>query len=275
MIAASVSFAVMGAFVKLLHGLPVWEVTFFRGLVNFLVTLPWVIANYRLIRRVKDEPVALLVRGISGCASIVLYFYAIEHIRLADAVMLNQSSPILVLIFSAIFLNERLSAPAVLCVLVAFLGIGLIVKPVFSVTSDTQKIATLAGLASTLVAAIAYISIKVATRSIPTRLIVATFALITTLATLLPTLIFFVRPDAQQWLWLLAAGVFATLGQEFMTLGYSKLPITVASPMLLLNVVFSTLVGWMVWGELPDRWSVLGMLLIAAGLTGAFRFRRL
>ena len=106
------------------------------------------------------------------------------------------------------------------------------------------------------------------------RLIVFTFAIVTTLMAAAPTAFSFINPTSAEWLRLLATGVFATWAQELMTMGYVGLPASLASPILLLMVPFSTLIGWLAWGELPDGLSFLGMALICAGLLAAFRMNR-
>lgn len=274
MVCASASFAVMGGFVKALHRLPSIEITFFRALVNVVALLPWALRHKSIVATCRKEPIALLVRGVSGGSSAMLYFYAIEHIRLADAVTLNQSSPIVVLLLSAIFLGERLNLARVLCVLIAFVGILFVIKPDFTVHDAGERLGALAGLASIFMAAIAYVSIKVATsRQIPTRLIVLTFAIVASLITLPFALWFYEPPIGLEWLLLLGAGISATIAQETMTRGYAGLPASVASPILFSTVIFSSIIGWAIWREIPDQWSLLGMTLIAVGLFCANRFK--
>lgn len=272
MILSSLAFAIMGVFIKMLQRLPTWEVVFFRALVNFFWLLPWALAN-PVKQMVMKEPKALLSRGISGCLSMVLYFYAIEHIKLADAVMLNYFSPIIVLILSAVLLGERLSKMAIGFILVAFSGVGLILKPDFSFSNTSAEIAGIAGLLSAFVAAIAYISIKVATRTVPPRYIVFSFASVSVLMSVVPMLMFYVQPTPQEWAALLLAGSLATIAQEMMTRGYAGLPASVASPLTLTTVFFSAVLAWGVWGEIPDQWSMLGSLLVVCGLVGAFKWR--
>lgn len=274
MITASACFAIMAAFVKACHRLPVWEVTFFRALINLLLLAPWALRNPAIVKTWRKEPGPLLLRGVAGCLSIFLYFCAIERIKLADAVMLNQSAPILVLILSALVLGERLTKRALVFIAIAFIGIMFVVKPDFHMTDQKQIIGSLAGLGSTFTAAISYVSIKVATRNIPSRLIVFSFAVVATIMSLIPTLFFFTLPVGQDWLCLLGAGIFATMAQEAMTRGIAGLPASVATPLLLTNVVFSSFLGWVGWNEIPDAWSFLGIFLIGSGLLGALRSKR-
>ncbi|MBI3543941.1 MAG: DMT family transporter [Deltaproteobacteria bacterium] len=273
MVCAAAAFAVMGAFAKALHRLPAWEITFFRALINVIALLPWAISQPRIVATWRSEPLALSVRGVAGGLSALLYFYALGHMKLADASMIYQSSPIIVIILSALLLGETLSAASFLCTLVALIGIGLVIKPDLHFTTQGD-LAPLAALGGTIAAAVAYTAIKHATRKIPTRLIVLTFASVATLFAVIPTILSFTPPTPVEWLLLLGTGSFATLGQETMTKSYAGLPASVASPIMLTSVAFSTLLGWAYWGEIPDRLSALGMLLIASGVVAAYRFKR-
>lgn len=264
----------MGVFVKQARRLPVWEIVFVRSFVNFAWFLPWALQQ-PVLTLFRKEPKALLLRGAAGCFSMFLYYYAIEHLHLADAAMLNHTSPLIVLVISAVFLGEKLSVVAIMFIAVAFTGTALILKPDFvgSGFDETERLAGLAGVASAFVAAVAYVSVKVATRSVSPRFIVFSFAAVASLVSLPLALSNFIWPNAWEWFALLACGSAASIAQTAMTLGYSRLPASVASPLLLLTVVFATGFGWLFWAEIPDLWSILGFIMVAIGLTGAYRYR--
>jgi drug/metabolite transporter (DMT)-like permease len=272
MVLAAFFFATLGAIIKYLKHLPTWEIVFVRSFVNLIWCFPSGVREFP--KQWRKEFWALLLRGVSGCASMVLYFYAIEHIKLADAVMLNNASPILVLILSAIFLKEKLSSKSVVCVLVAFIGVSFIIKPQFLLHGlDSRDLGALAGFASIFAAGIAYVSIKFATRYLTPNFIVFSFALVSSLMALGPMLMNFVQPTPVEWLLLILGGLLAALAQLAMTHGYAKLPASTASPLMLIMVFFSAAYGWFFWGEMPDKWSFFGSLLVVGGLIGAYRWR--
>jgi drug/metabolite transporter (DMT)-like permease len=273
MVAAAVFFAVMSAFVKLTRRLPSWEVTFYRSLINTLVLAPWALKNRAIVKEWRKEPVPLLMRSIFGCSAIALYFYAISHMKLAEASLLNYSSPISTLVLSALFLGEALNFAMVAFVIVAFAGMTLILKP--GMGSAPPLLAASAGLLSAICSGVAYVSIKVATRSFRPRLIVFTFAVVATVISFVPMLLQYSTPVGTEWFYLLLIGILATMGQESMTRAYAGLPASVASPMLMLAVVFNAVFGWAFWNEIPDAWSLLGGLLVAGGVIGAYRWRAL
>lgn len=274
MIAAAFGFAVMGVFVKHARRLPAWEITFFRALINVVLVLPF-IAHLPMRQIWRKDWGPLLVRGVSGGLAVVTYFYALGNLKLADAAMLNHSSPIIVLILSSLVLKEKLSRAAVLFILAAFMGVAMILKPDFLITGfvGPEKWAGVAGLLSAVVAAIAYVSVKVATRSVPSTFIVFSFACVLAIMSFVPMILDFVQPTPIEWLMLFGCGLFASAAQAAMTRAYSLLPASVAAPLLLMTVVFSATFGWLFWGEFPDFWSIAGGILVAVGLIGAYRYR--
>lgn len=274
MLAAAFGFSVMGVFVKQARRLPTWEITFYRAVINIVLVLPFV-ARLPMIKIWHKDWGPLLVRGVSGGLAIAAYFYALENLKLADAAMLNHSSPIIVLVLSALFLKEKLSRTAVVFILFAFVGVGMILKPDFLFTGfvGPEKWAGVAGLLSAIVAAVAYVSVKVATRSVPSTFIVFSFACVVAVMSLIPALVNYVQPTQAEWMMLLGCGFFASAAQACMTRAYALLPASVAAPLLLMTVVFSAFFGWFFWGELPDRWSIAGGILVGCGLIGAYRYR--
>lgn len=265
---STASFAAMSILVKLLGRLPTWEIVFFRSFINFLWLLPW-LREYPIRREWRREAWVLVLRGVSGCVSMTLMFYAIQHMHVADALMLNYSSPIYVLILSALVLGERLATRSIVCVAVAFVGVTLILKPDFQVSN----LAGLAGFISAIIAGVAYTSIKIATRTFSSRYIVFTFAGVASTVSFIPMLFTFVSPTPIEWLYLGLCGTIAAFAQSAMTKGYAGLPASVAAPLQLITVIFAATFAWILWGELPDFWSICGSILVAFGLIGAYRWR--
>lgn len=269
MLLASLLFSGLGALVKLLHELPVWEVVFFRSLINFLLLLPWLLRHGASQWR-KDSAFPLILRSVSGCMAMGSYFYALEKLKLADAVILNYSSPIPTLLLSALVLGESLSLITFAFILIGFLGIGFILKPDMQVAST----AGLIGFSSAFFSAIAYVSMKVATRKLSSKFIVVTFAGIAALISFFPMMLNFKTPSFTQWIMIAIMGTVASLAQLSMTRAYKGLQASLASTLSLSTVVFSAVLGFFIWNEVPDRYSVIGTLLVLFGLMGAYRFRK-
>ncbi len=265
MVISSFLFAFLGVFVKVLRVLPLSEVIFFRAFVNFLILSPWLLKNNPF--KFKEDFKFVLLRSLSGLASMYLYFYAIDNLKLADAVMLNYSSPVPTLLLSAFFLGEKLSKKSLFFVGISIFGMALIVKP----DLHYQSVAGVAGFISAFAAAIAYVSIRAASKTVPSVFIVMSFAGISSLISGIHMIPNFVMPNTNQWLLILGMGSVATLAQVSMTKAYAGGQASTVSPFQLSAPIFSAVFGYFFWNEVPDLWSALGAALIAFGLFAAHR----
>ena len=258
MLLSAACFAFMGAFVKAAGDIPVHEKVFFRNLVTLLVTLAMAFRR----RENPFGPTAhlplLLARSVAGLCGVFLYFYAIGHLNLADAALLNKISPFFVTVFAAFWLGERLTGRVGVGLALAFLGAALVIKPTFALA----PLPTLAGLGSALGAGLAYTIVRrLKGKERPFR-IVFYFSLVSTLATAPLLLIDGVWPTGSQWVWLLGTGVAAAGGQVFLTLAYHRAPAAQISIWGYNHVLFSLLIGLAVWGERPDLLTYAGGALI-------------
>src|SRR5699024_6506162 len=107
--------------------------TFFRNFVSAIIAFVLVIYNKERLFGKRENQLVLLGRSIFGTLGIVFLFYAIDHLVMSDADMLNKMSPFLVIIFSAIFLKERVLSFQMVTIVLAFIGMIFIVNPSFSV----------------------------------------------------------------------------------------------------------------------------------------------
>jgi drug/metabolite transporter (DMT)-like permease len=276
MLMASMSFAVMGGFAKVLsESLPPLEVTFFRNLTGVLLvgfTL-W----RRPLRQTGGRPWLLLFRGTMGFLALVAYFYLMAHIPLGEAATYNKTSPIFVAIFAYLFLQEKLPRTAIFAIIVGFAGIVLVAKP-DGMALDKYD---LLGIFSGIGAALAYTSIRELRKHYDTRAIVLSFMGVGTLGPILlmsiapyvdaPELDFlvsaFVVPAPKLW-WLIAGvGLFATLSQYWMTQAYALTQAGIVGTVSYSNIIFAVCIGLALGDPLPDLWTVLGIILvILAGL---------
>jgi len=264
------SFALMGACVKLSGDLPVGVKVFFRNLVTLAITsaVAW---------RMGANPFAatphwwrLLLRSVAGLLGVFFYFVALDHLHLADASLLNKTSPFFVTLFAVMLLGERLARGMVPALAAALVGAVLVIKPTF----DVSSLPALAGFASGICAGLAYTMVRsLKGRESPNRIIL-TFSLFSTLATL-PVLIA-VRPDPSpgQWAALLGTGVFAAGGQYGLTFAYHHARAARVSVFTYLHVLFALVVGFVLWGERPDVLSLIGGVLIIGAAVQAHRAKQ-
>jgi drug/metabolite transporter (DMT)-like permease len=263
MLAAGLLFACMGVFVKL--GSPHFssaELVFYRSVIG-LATIYTVTRHQRLSLATRYWKIHL-VRSISGFVAILLYFYAIGALPLATAVTLNYTSPLFLALLTTLWLKERAHWPLVLGILLGFAGVVLLLRPTLS---HDQFFAGCLGLISGILAGIAYFNIKqLGETGEPEWRVVFYFSLLCTIGAGLWVLLSgFHSIDQKGLLILLGLGASATLAQLAMTRAYGKGKTLVSGALAYSTVVFASLFGIALWGEVLTIIGWLAIGLIAAG----------
>ncbi|TKD72533.1 DMT family transporter [Pseudalkalibacillus hwajinpoensis] len=255
---SSFGFAMMAAFVKLSGDVPTIQKTMFRNAVSAIISFGFVMYYKERLFGKKENQKFLLLRSALGTLGIIFYFYAIDHLVLSDADMLNKLSPFLLIIFSALFLKEKAKRFQIIAIIIAFIGTLLIIKPQFSV----ETIPYISGLLSAIFAAGAYTVLRVLGQREKFYTVVFYFSFFSTVV-LLPFVIMFYEPmEMRQLIYLLLAGVFATLGQFGLTIAYKFAPAREISIFFYSTVVYSALISIVLFGQIPDIWSILGYVII-------------
>jgi drug/metabolite transporter (DMT)-like permease len=268
MVAAAFLFSLMGLGVKLASArLPNAMVVFFRNALSLLALLPWALRQEHGALRTTHLP-EHLVRGIAGLLSMYCFFYALAHLRLADAVLLNYSLPLFMPFVESLWLKEAFPRRLWTPILVGFVGIVLILKPGMGLFQP----AALVGMAAALFASVAQVGVRRLTHSEPITRIVFYFGVIATGVSALPLLGSWVTPSPREMAVLGATAVFATAAQLLMTRAYAHAPAARVGPFIYTAVVFAGALDWMVWGRLPDRLSLAGTLVV--GVAGILALRR-
>ena len=213
----------------------------------------------------------LIIRATCGTLGIFCNYYAIDHLVLADANILNKMSPFFAIIFSLILLKERASVFQYAAVLAAFGSSMLIIKPGFSSATFPAIIGLLGGMG----AGAAYTCVRALSRKgEKSARIVFFFSMFSTLVCV-PFMITDYHPMTWgQFFCLIGAGASAALGQFGVTLAYANAPAKEISVFDYTQVIFSAVLGFFLFGQLPDGWSVLGYLLICGISVAVFFYNR-
>jgi len=272
MILSALLFSCMGALIKYLsRHLPSEMVVFFRSAMGLLALLPWVWR--RGFNQLKTQKFrGHLVRGLAGLTAMYCYFYAIAHMPLAEATLLNYSTPLFVPFIAVLWLHEKIARKLWTAISIGFVGIMLILKPGFDLFTPVALI----GIASGIFAALAMVSIRRLTHSEPTLRIVFYFSAVCTVVSALPLFWRWQTPAPNLWALLLLLGAVASLAQLLLTRAYSYAAAAEVGPFSYSTVVFAAIAGWLFWGELPDMLSFIGAILVclAGILTIRFAGRR-
>ncbi len=254
-------FAFMNAFVRLAGDLPPIQKSFFRNFVALIFAVIILIKNkIPFICQQKSSIPALLIRAGLGTVGILCNFYAIDHLVLADASILNKMSPFFVIIFSFLFLKERLTVFQAGAVFVAFIGSLFIIKPSFS---NVEIFPAFMGFCGGAAAGAAYAAVRyLGKNGEKGPFIVAFFSCFSCLVTL-PFLIFDYHPMTwAQLLSLMGAGLAAAGGQFSITAAYTHAPAKEISVYDYSQIIFSTLLGFILFGDVPDVYSIIGYVII-------------
>lgn len=253
-------FALMNAFVRLAGDLPSIQKSFFRNAIAVLFAAVVLLRAGGGFRWKPGNLPLLLVRASFGTLGILCNFYAVDHLLLSDASMLNKLSPFAAIIFSLLFLHERVRPLQAAAICAAFGGALCIIKPSFGMTA---ALPALIGLLGGVCAGAAYTAVRaLSQRGERGPFIVFFFSGFSCLS-VVPWLLFhFVPMRPIQLVMLLGAGLAAAGGQFSITAAYANAPAREISVFDYSQVVFAALLGFFLFGQRPDALSLLGYCII-------------
>ncbi|MDY3060417.1 MAG: DMT family transporter [Fusobacterium sp.] len=260
MLISALGFTFMSVTVKYVTGIPLFEKVFFRNLISLGVAFFMLKKSSAPMFGRRENQLALLARSIFGLAGVVLNFYAIANLTLADSSMLGKLSPIFVTIMACIFLKEKIDNKQILSIIITFLGALLVIKPEFSL----EMLPSLSGIMSAASAGIAYTLLRYLKDKESPDTIIFYFSLISVVFTAPFALAEYVQPTFTQLGLLLATGVFASVGQFGITYAYKYAKATEVSIYNYSAIVFGIILGFIFFGEIPDTLSLLGGAIIIA-----------
>ena len=235
------------------------SVVFFRNLVGVLFFLPLLLfkgAAPLKTGRIKSH----LWRTGYGLAAMYCFFYAIAHLPLADAMLFTYSAPEFTPVLAWWLLKEPLTKHMLVTTGIGLIGVLLVAKPSQALL-DSQA---LVGLAASILAAFAFVSIREMSDSEPAFRIVFYFSLFSALISAVPLTWAWQPLDSHQLGLLLVIGLLATVSQIVMSKAYGLAPPGLIGPFAYLAIVFAGVIAWLRWGETPDLSSLLGATLIVA-----------
>jgi drug/metabolite transporter (DMT)-like permease len=201
-----------------------------------------------------------VVRGIVLIGSSLSFFSALKFLPLAEATALNYSTPMIVTVMAAMFLHERITIPRWTFVVAGFIGMLLIVRP----GSEMLTPASLLALAS----AALYSTFQILTRKLAgeNSMVLLFFpALVGTLimSALIPFLHYgnwFPMADIAMFV---AIGAVGMLGHFLFILAFQRASVSAIAPFTYMQLIWSTLAGWLIFQTFPDAWALAGIVTIA------------
>jgi drug/metabolite transporter (DMT)-like permease len=263
MLAAGLSFVGVNGIVRYLGTeLPAAQSAFLRFGFGVLFLLP---ALLPALRRGFGPGLLRLYgwRGAVHTVAVILWFYAMARIPLAEVTAIGYLNPVLVTVGAALFFGERFTRVRVLAFGVAFLGAMIILRPGLREVSYGH----LARLGAAVFFAASYLVGKELSTRASAAAVVAMLSLIVTIG-LLPIAIWVWVPVTMQQLgWLALVAAFATMGHYFMTQAFQAAPMAVTQPVTFLQLLWATLLGALVFDESIDIYVLIGGAVIIAGIS--------
>lgn len=248
-------------------GIPTSEKLVARGMVAVIVT--FILLKKRRESLLSGKPWLLFLRSALGTMGMVLYFAALEKLPLTDTVTVNKLSPFFVLLFSWIFLGEKLNKVQVVAIVTAFAGVALVASP----GEVSVSTAILFALASAVFAGAAYTTLRALRKYDSPLRVVFWFSLLSVVVFLPKTISSGVMPTGATIIPLLGIGIAGVLGQILMTTAYRFAPGGKVAVYGYLSVVFSVLWQISVFREVPSMMVLGGAFLVMAGGWINYRFK--
>lgn len=258
-LSAAILFTGMATLVKLLGGrLDSFQVAFFRSLTGMIFILPFMMRQGGNAFRTKRIGVHLL-RGMSGSTGMMCGFYALVHLPLATANAISFSRAIFLVPLAVLFTGEKIGVRRIAAAVVGFVGVLIILRP-----SGEMEFAALVAAFGALAVAFAVIFVKLLSRTDGPVTLLFYSSLIGVTVTAVPAIAAWQMPTGVEFVELGAMGAFGVLAHTCFIKAYSVGEVSALAPIDYTRLLFAALVGFFVFGTVPDAWVWVGAALIVA-----------
>ena len=262
MLIASIGFALMNVSVKYIKHIPVFEVILFRAVITLII-------SYLTLKKRKVNPWGthhkfLIARGVFGAVGLICYFYTLQKMHLANAIVIHYLSPIFTTLVALIFLNESVRVIQWFAFSVTFAGV-IMVKGF----ANIAPVDFLIGMIGAMFSGFAYNAIKNMKGKEDADVIVFYHPLISLPIVLLYMIIFpqnIVMPKGTDWLFLIGTGIFTQIGQYFITRAYQEDTAARISGVSYIGIIWGVLMGKFLFGEAYHLNVLLGMAVVLGGV---------
>jgi drug/metabolite transporter (DMT)-like permease len=242
--------------------IPAPQAAFIRYFIGLGLMLPFLKRIFE--GKLNWRTVALYgLRGFANALGVVLWFYAMANIPIAEVTAIGYTVPIFVTLGAVIFFGEAMATRQILALVVAFIGVLFILRPGFQDINHGQ----LAQLLAAPAFAVSYLVAKQLSATENAITIVWMLTIFVTIFLAPFAWAVWVTPSLSDVFWLGLVAVFATLGHVTMTKALGAAPLIVTQPVTFLQLVWATLLGSLAFGEAMNIWVLLGGGLIVAAVS--------
>jgi drug/metabolite transporter (DMT)-like permease len=256
-------FVAVTALVK--HGaqaLPAAESAFLRYLLGLAFIFP-MIGPMRRARLTTRQYRLFAMRGAAHTVGVILWFYAMTRITIAEVTAMNYMTPIYITLGAALFLGEKLALRRIVAILMAFAGALIILRPGFREITDGH----IGMIGTAMFFAVSYLTAKRMADEVPALVVVGMLSVTVTIGLFPFALAVWRTPTPEELFWMFLVASFATLGHYTMTRAFAAAPVTVTQPITFLQLVWSVILGATLFAEPADAWVILGGTVILASAT--------
>lgn len=267
MILSALGFALMSASVKYVsvHGIPLFEIVAARALVSLIIS--YLDVKRKGISVWGNNKRWLFARGAVGTLALMCVYYAVTALPLAEATILQYVHPVFTALLAVLFLKERVQPATLACIALCLLGVFTMVYPSFDASGVGELPMLSVGIAllGAFGSSIAYVIVRKLSRTEDSSVIIFYFPLVALPVSAMLIGDDFVMPDITLILILILVGIFTQVGQFGLTKAMQTQTAGNASAYSYVQIVFSALLGVVLFNEVPSIWTLLGGSLIVTG----------
>ncbi|EHI9299836.1 DMT family transporter [Vibrio vulnificus] len=267
MILSALGFALMSASVKYVsvHGIPLFEIVAARALVSLIIS--YLDVKRKGISVWGNNKRWLFARGAVGTMALMCVYYAVTALPLAEATILQYVHPVFTALLAVLFLKERVQSATLACIVLCLLGVFTMVYPSFDASGVGELPMLSVGIAllGAFGSSIAYVIVRKLSRTEDSSVIIFYFPLVALPVSAMLIGDDFVVPDVALILALILVGIFTQIGQFGLTKAMQTQTAGNASAYSYVQIVFSALLGVVLFNEVPSIWTLLGGSLIVIG----------
>ena len=263
MVATGILFVGVTAAVKAgASDLPAAEAAFLRYVLGLVFLIP-------MIRPIREAGLTARqlklfgVRGVAHTLGVILWFYAMTRITVAEVTAMNYLAPVYITLGAALFLGETLALRRILAVAGALIGALIILRPGVRELTDGH----LAMVGTAILFAIGYLTAKRLADEVSALVVVGMLSITVTIGLAPFALAVWVWPTWTEVAAMFVVACLATAGHYTMTRAFAAAPVTLTQPVTFLQLVWATMLGWVVFGERIDPFVVLGGIVIVSSVT--------
>ena len=251
--------------------IPIFQIIWARHCFTVLLSLP-ILFFFKSNFVWTEKPILQLIRGLLLLGTNICFYYAVSHISLSKALTLTFISPLVVTVFSSIFLSEKVGIKRWSAVIVGFTGAIVVIRPGY-IPLDMGSLAALSAGTMYAFYLITTRKLSISDNSMLTLLItglIGSFVMSFTIPFV------WVSPTLDQWLLLSLIGVVTLVGHFLLILSFKYAEASKLAPITYFEVVTNTVYGYSLFNHFPDNWTLVGLvIIISSGLFVFYRERKL